>query len=69
MLCSHCGRCCEKTEMLLSRADVKRLETLGYSRKEFFVLISRVFLDCETAKDAVASMVKQNVAAKFSARA
>ena len=35
MRCSHCGICCEKTEMLLSNADIERLEELGYSRKRF----------------------------------
>jgi Fe-S-cluster containining protein len=34
MRCSHCGLCCEKTEMLLSSADVKRLERLA-CRQEF----------------------------------
>ena len=35
MHCSHCGLCCEKTEMLLSSRDVKRLETAGYDRQTF----------------------------------
>ena len=35
MYCSHCGLCCEKTEMLLSDADVERLERMGYERQEF----------------------------------
>jgi Fe-S-cluster containining protein len=35
MHCSHCGICCEKTEMLLSRADIRRLERAGYDRKKF----------------------------------
>jgi Fe-S-cluster containining protein len=35
MHCSHCGLCCEKTEMLLSSADVERLERAGYDRQKF----------------------------------
>lgn len=35
MRCSHCGVCCEKTEMLLSDADVERLERAGYNRQKF----------------------------------
>jgi Fe-S-cluster containining protein len=35
MRCSHCGICCEKTEMMLSTADIERLEKAGYDRQEF----------------------------------
>ena len=35
MRCSHCGMCCEKTEMMLSNADLERLERVGYNRQEF----------------------------------
>ena len=35
MRCSCCGKCCEETEMLLSKADAKRLKELGYELKEF----------------------------------
>ena len=35
MLCSHCGICCENTEMLLSNSDIKRIEGLGYNRQKF----------------------------------
>jgi uncharacterized protein len=35
MHCSHCGVCCEKTEMLLSRADIRLLERAGHEREEF----------------------------------
>jgi len=35
MRCSHCGICCEKTEMLLAEADIKCLEKAGYTRKKF----------------------------------
>ncbi len=35
MRCSHCGKCCEETEMLLSEADAKRLEQKGYKRRYF----------------------------------
>jgi len=35
MHCSHCGVCCEKTEMMLSNADVERLERVGYNKQKF----------------------------------
>ena len=35
MDCSRCGVCCVRTEMMLSRADVKRLEEMGYERQKF----------------------------------
>lgn len=35
MRCSRCGVCCNKTEMLLSEADIERLERAGYYRQEF----------------------------------
>jgi Fe-S-cluster containining protein len=35
MRCSHCGKCCEETEMLLSEADARRLEQNGYRRRYF----------------------------------
>jgi hypothetical protein len=35
MDCSRCGVCCEKTEMMLSNADIKRLEGMGYDRQKF----------------------------------
>lgn len=34
MYCSRCGVCCEKTEMMLSDADVERLEKMGYNREK-----------------------------------
>ena len=33
MRCTKCGLCCEKTEMLLSNADIKRLEKVGLKKK------------------------------------
>ena len=35
MRCSHCGVCCEETEMLLCEEDIKRLERAGYVKKKF----------------------------------
>jgi hypothetical protein len=32
---SHCGVCCEKTGMMLSNADVERLDRMGYDREKF----------------------------------
>jgi Fe-S-cluster containining protein len=33
--CSHCGKCCEETEMELSSSDIEKLEKAGYRRNEF----------------------------------
>jgi Fe-S-cluster containining protein len=35
MRCSRCGICCEKTEMLLSTADIRLLEEAGHNSKKF----------------------------------
>ncbi len=35
MRCTHCEKCCEKTEMELCRADIARLERLGYRKEDF----------------------------------
>jgi Fe-S-cluster containining protein len=35
MRCSHCGKCCKETEMLLSRADIARLENAGHNSTRF----------------------------------
>jgi len=35
MRCSYCGLCCKKTRMLLSSADVARLERAGWDRQKF----------------------------------
>lgn len=37
MRCSRCGKCCQETEMELSSKDIKRLEEMGYHRREFTV--------------------------------
>ena len=37
MQCSDCGRCCEGTEMLLSKEDTERLERAGFNRGDFTV--------------------------------
>lgn len=44
MHCSHCGVCCEKTEMMLSNADVERLEKMGHNRQEFVRYDGRGFV-------------------------
>ena len=41
MRCSHCGKCCENTEMPLSKADIKRLEKAGFRREDFVQYDSR----------------------------
>jgi Fe-S-cluster containining protein len=38
MRCSKCGKCCERTEMLLSKEDIERLESVGFSREDFAVI-------------------------------
>ena len=38
MQCSKCGVCFERTEMLLSKEDVKRLEKVDFSREDFTVI-------------------------------
>jgi Fe-S-cluster containining protein len=38
MRCSHCGKCCEKTEMELSSSDIERLEETDYRRREFAII-------------------------------
>jgi hypothetical protein len=35
MHCTNCGVCCTETEMLLSKRDIKRLEKIGFSQREF----------------------------------
>jgi Fe-S-cluster containining protein len=35
MRCLRCSVCCTKTEMLLSKQDIKRLENKGYRKKSF----------------------------------
>lgn len=35
MHCSHCGVCCQQTEMLLSEQDAARLEKAGFHLNEF----------------------------------
>ncbi len=35
MRCLRCGVCCTKTQMLLSKEDLKHLEKKGYSKKSF----------------------------------
>jgi Fe-S-cluster containining protein len=42
MRCFNCGKCCEKTEMELSRDDIKRLEEAGYRLEEFAVIDNSV---------------------------
>ena len=37
MQCSSCGMCCERTEMLLSKEDIGRLERAGFSREDFTI--------------------------------
>ena len=35
MRCSNCGVCCTETEMLLSKKDIKRLESAGFNQNQF----------------------------------
>jgi len=43
MFCTHCGICCEKTEMLLSNADIEHIEKLGHDRQKFVIYDKRGF--------------------------
>ena len=63
MRCSRCGKCCEETEMLLSRADAKRLKELGYSLEEFAFRDKKGFTRLKTEKAAVSFSIpmKRNV--------
>ncbi len=38
-----CGRCCHETEMPLTLEDVERIESLGYSRRDFAVKVGRIY--------------------------
>ncbi|MDI9645112.1 MAG: YkgJ family cysteine cluster protein [Archaeoglobales archaeon] len=40
---SFCGKCCYSTEMPLTEEDIKRIESLGYSRKDFAIKIDGIF--------------------------
>jgi Fe-S-cluster containining protein len=42
MHCSHCGHCCEDTDMELTHEDIDRLEDAGY-RKDDFALLDEYF--------------------------
>jgi len=44
MRCSNCGKCCERTEMLLSKEDIERLERVGFSREDFTVTCEDGFM-------------------------
>jgi len=35
MRCSHCEKCCQKTEMELCETDIARLERRGYKKGDF----------------------------------
>lgn len=35
MRCTHCGMCCQETDMLLSTQDISRLESEGYNKAAF----------------------------------
>jgi Fe-S-cluster containining protein len=38
MQCSHCGLCCHKTEMMLSKTDIQLLKSRGHNKKVFLRL-------------------------------
>jgi hypothetical protein len=50
MDCSDCGLCCRKTEMLLSRADIRRLERAGHARKEFVYVNRQCFAQLRNSR-------------------
>lgn len=38
-----CGKCCYNTEMPLTEEDVERIESLGYSRRDFAVKVNGIY--------------------------
>jgi Fe-S-cluster containining protein len=38
-----CGKCCHNTEMPLTEEDIKRIESLGYDRRDFTVKIDGIY--------------------------
>ena len=63
MICPEgCHLCCLETEMILTESDVKRLESLGYDRKEFsefrdgFLRIKNIDGKCYFLKDGKCSI-------------
>lgn len=50
MRCSHCGICCEKTEMLLAKADIRLLEKAGYNREKFVCLNRQGFAQLRNSR-------------------
>ena len=65
MLCSHCGICCKKTEMLLSNKDIERLENKGYAKEKFVRYEKKGFANCKIIVDTVFSMTGKSIVAKF----
>lgn len=51
MRCSRCGKCCKQTEILLCKADGKRLERAGYGRKSFVIVDKRGFNHLENIEE------------------
>jgi Fe-S-cluster containining protein len=44
MRCSHCGICCTETEMPLSKADIKLLESAGQNREKFLWFVKQGYV-------------------------
>lgn len=50
MRCSRCGKCCEKTEMLLSKADMQLLRELRYSLIDYTICDNKGFIRLKNMK-------------------
>jgi len=37
-----CGKCCYETEMPLTNEDVKRIESLGYKKEDFSIVVNGI---------------------------
>ena len=38
-----CGKCCHETEMPLTLEDIERIESLGYSRRDFAIKVGGIY--------------------------
>jgi len=65
MYCSHCEVCCERTEMLLSNADVERLERMGYNRLKFVRFDKHGFVRLRNRRGFCVFMMLIDVVAEF----
>lgn len=65
MDCSRCGLCCEKTEMVLTDADVRHLEEMGYDRSKFARFDRHGFAGLRNRVDTVFLTMLKDTGAEF----